>query len=124
MQIAKIILSILQLLGTATPILVSVDEKNIYKDNVRTEGTYTAVTVTSAESGFEKLTVKLATRPTFSFSNEDLTAWNVAGNYIRVAFEGDSCRLWTDRAGNTQVSASAKSVRIVDNSGDDDVLDV
>lgn len=123
MQIAKIILLIAQLLGTSSPILVALDEKAVYRDGKPTEEKYTAVTVTSAESGFEKLTVKLATRPPFTFTNDEITAKNIAGDYIRVTFDGDSCRMWTDKAGNVQISATAKSVRIVNN-GDDEVLDV
>ena len=104
-------------------ILVEMGERSEYdSDGNPTDKRVPVVTVTSAESGYSKVMVKLAAKPAFFYENDAITAKNVVGDHIYVTFKGDKCKPWRDKAGTLRISARADSVELA--SSDDDTISI
>lgn len=113
-------LTIEQLLGKGCFILVSQSEKPVFKDGKPTEEKYWTAEVTTADSGFEKITVKLEGKG-LDISNEDLAIRNSKFDFVFVQFVEDSAKIYTDfKTGEQKVSAKAKAI-VLYNSNDDDI---
>ena len=127
MDINQILLTIIVILNTFDIILVEQVEKVLYENGVPTDKKYLAAIVTSIESKFEKITVKLEGEGV-PLTNEEIAARNAAHDFVYVGFTGDECKLYRDRSsGETKVSAKAKSIFLKerkDNNDDEISLDM
>lgn len=120
-KVNNLIFTVSQLLRNNHLILVSQSEKPVFKDGKPTEEKYWTAEVTTADSGFEKITVKLEGKG-LDISNEDLTVRNSKFNFVFVEFVEDSAKIYTDfKTGEQKVSARAKAI-VLCNSNDDEIV--
>ena len=117
MDIKNLTLNVENALGTRTPILLSVDDRAVYENGEKTNKTYTAVTVTSVESNFEKVAVKVASCA-ISLSNEAIAERTCALDFVRVSFTNDKVKLY-NISGETKITASADRVCLAETISDD-----
>lgn len=118
--VKNITFSIAQLLEAEKFILVSQSEKAVFKDGKPTDEKYTVAEVTTAESGFEKISVKLEGKG-IDITNEALATRNSNFDFVFVAFVDDTAKIYTDfKTGEQKVSAKAKAI-VLCNSNDDDI---
>ena len=108
------------ILKTNHPILIEQAEKTLYENGQPTDKKYISAVVTSIESGFEKIAVKLD-GPGINISNEEIAAANLAHNFVYVGFTGDEAKLYTDRAGETRISAKASTIFRLDGGDTDEI---
>lgn len=111
-DLGKIKLAISQVLGAEKFILLSQTEKTIFEDGKPTDKKQIVATVTTAESLFEKVDVKLdgAGLP---ITNEVLKERTQNLDFIYTVFECDELRIYKDFATNTnKISAKAKSIQL------------
>lgn len=109
-----------QLLRNNHLILVSQSEKPVFKDGKPTDEKYWTAEVTTADSGFEKITVKLEGKG-LDISNEDLAIRNSKFDFVFVQFIEDSAKIYTDfKTGEQKVSAKAKAI-VLCNGNDEDI---
>lgn len=108
-----------QLLRNNHLILVSQSEKPVFKDGKPTEEKYWTAEVTTADSGFEKISVKLEGKG-LDISNEDLAIRNSKFDFVFVQFIDDSAKIYTDfKTGEQKISAKAKAIELYNNTDDD-----
>lgn len=109
-----------QLLRNNYQILVSQSEKPVFKDGKPTDEKYWVAEVTTAESGFEKILVKLEGKG-IDITNEDLAVRNSKFDFVFVQFVADSAKIYTDfKTGEQRVSAKAKAI-VLCNANDDEI---
>ena len=111
--------TVAQLLGNNYQILVSQSEKPVFKDGKPTDEKYWVAEVTTAESGFEKISVKLEGKG-IDITNEALATRNSAFDFVFVKFINDSAKIYTDfKTGEQKISAKAKAIELYNNTDDD-----
>lgn len=119
-KVNNLTFTVSQLLRNNHLILVSQSEKPVFKDGKPTEEKYWTTEVTTADSGFEKITVKLEGKG-LDVTNEDLAIRNSKFDFVFVRFIDDSAKIYTDfKTGEQRVSAKAKAI-VLCNSNDDDI---
>lgn len=112
MSINSIAFTISQLLQNNQFILVEQLQKRKYVDGKPTDDTYTVAVVTTPQSGFEKIAVKLDCEP-LPISNDEIKSRNSGLNFVWVTFTGDSAKFYNDfKTGTQKVSAHAKSISL------------
>lgn len=118
-NVKNINFTLAQLLGNDKFILVSQAEKILFKNNVPTDERYSVAEVTTAESGFEKIAVKLEGKG-LDVSNETLTSRNCNFDFLFVRFVGDSARFYPDfKTGEQKITAKAKAIELLSATEDD-----
>lgn len=118
-NVKNIKLTVAQLLGNNYQILVSQSEKPVFKDGKPTDEKYWVAEVTTAESGFEKISVKLEGKG-IDISNEALATRNSAFDFVFVKFVDDTAKIYTDfKTAEQKISAKAKAITLFTN--DDDI---
>ena len=123
LNLKNIDFTISQLLESEKAILVSQTEKAVFKDGKATDEKYTVAEVTTAESGVEKINVKLEGKG-IDISNDELTERNCSLQFVFVKFIGDSAKIYTDFKTNEQkISAKAKAITLWNSTDDDIELD-
>ena len=111
--------TVAQLLGNNYQILVSQSEKPVFKDGKPTDEKYWVAEVTTAESGFEKISVKLEGKG-IDITNEALATRNSKFDFVFVQFIDDSAKIYTDfKTGEQKVSAKANGIELYNNTDDD-----
>lgn len=116
MAIRNLKVTLTVLLNSHKFMLVEQHEKVRYENGKATDKTYICATITTPESGFERVDVKLDGEG-LKISNDELLARNNALTPVWVQFDGDECKLY-QMNGETRVSAKAKSIRLADEAGD------
>lgn len=118
-NVKNIKLTVAQLLGKNYQILVSQSEKPVFKDGKPTDEKYWVAEVTTAESGFEKISVKLDGKG-IDITNEALATRNSNFDFVFVTFVDDTAKIYTDfKTGEQKISAKAKAITLFTN--DDDI---
>lgn len=118
-NVKNIKLTVAQLLGNNYQILVSQSEKPVFKDGKPTDEKYWVAEVTTAESGFEKISVKLEGKG-IDITNEALATRNSAFDFVFVKFVDDTAKIYTDFKTNEQkISAKANGIELYNNTDDD-----
>lgn len=113
-ELRTMIFFLSQLLESDKFILVEQLNKRKYIDGKATDETYAVAVVTSPQSGFEKISVKLNCDP-LPISNDELKMRNSALNFVWVNFTGDQAKFYTDfKSGAQKVSARAESISFCD----------
>lgn len=110
-DLGKIKLTISQVLDAEKFILLAQTEKTIFSEGKPTDKKQIAATVTTAESLFEKLDVKLdgAGLP---ITNDVLKERTKNLDFVYVSFDDDEVKIYKDFSTNTnKISAKAKSIK-------------
>lgn len=108
----KIKLTLEQALGSNKIILLSQTEKAIYEDGKPTERKQVVVTVTTVESLFEKVDVKLD-GVALPITDDVLKERIEKFDFVYVSFEDDEIRFYRDfSSGQNKVTAKAKSIQL------------
>lgn len=111
--------TVAQLLGKNYQILVSQSEKPVFKDGKPTDEKYWVAEVTTAESGFEKISVKLEGKG-IDITNEALATRNSTFDFVFVKFVDDTAKIYTDfKTGEQKISAKANGIELYNNTDDD-----
>lgn len=111
--------TVAQLLGNNYQILVWQSEKPVFKDGKPTDEKYWVAEVTTAESGFEKISVKLEGKG-IDITNETLITRNSAFDFVFVKFINDSAKIYTDfKTGEQKICAKANGIELYNNTDDD-----
>lgn len=106
--------SISQLLESDKFILIEQVEKRKYADGKPTDELYTVAVVTTPQSGFEKISVKLDCKP-LPISNNEIKEKNSNLDFVWVKFSGDKAKFYTDfKSGTQKVSARAETINFCD----------
>ena len=109
-DLGKIKLTISQVLDAKKFILLAQTEKTIFEEGKPTDKKHIVATVTTAESLFEKVDVKLdgAGLP---ITNDVLKERTKNLDFVYVLFENDEVKIYKDFSTNTnKISAKAKSI--------------
>ena len=116
-DLGKIKLTISQVLDAKKFVLLAQTEKTVYEDGKPTDKKQIVATVTTPESLFEKIDVKLdgAGLP---LTNDVLKERTKNLDFVYVVFSGDSVKLYKDfNSGETRATARASSVSLADDIG-------
>lgn len=115
MEIKNLKFRLNQLMGDTKFILLEVKEKTVWADGKPTDAKISVATVTTAQSMFEKIDVKLASPPTFAITSETLRERVETLNFVYVTFVNDEATLYRDYATNkNKISARADSILLAD----------
>lgn len=118
-KVNNLTFTVSQLLRNNHLILVSQSEKPVFKDGKPTDEKYWVAEVTTAESGFEKISVKLEGKG-IDITNEALATRNSAFDFVFVKFVDDTAKIYTDFKTNEQkISAKANGIELYNNTDDD-----
>ena len=113
-DITKLEFTISQMLKADRFILLKISEKTVYENGKATERKNPTLTITSVESLFEKIEVRLE-KCNIDISNDALEKRTKDLNFVYVVFSGDSVKLYKDfNSGETRATARATSVSLVD----------
>lgn len=118
-DITKLEFTISQMLKADRFILLKISEKTVYENGKATERKNPTLTITSVESLFEKIEVRLE-KCNIDISNDALEKRTKDLNFVYVVFSGDSVKLYKDfNSGETRATARASSVSLADDIGID-----
>lgn len=110
-DITKLKLKLNQTLGAEKFILLAQTEKTVYDDGKPTEKKQVVATVTTPESLFEKIDVKLDGAGA-SITNDELKDRVENLDFVYVTFEDDEVKIYKDFSTNSnKISAKAKSIK-------------
>ena len=111
-DITKLKLKLNQILETEKFILLALTEKTIFEDGKPTDKKQMVATVTTAESLFEKVDVKLD-GVDVSITNDELKDKVKNLEFVFVTFEDDDIKIYKDFSTNSnKISAKAKSMKL------------
>ncbi|MBP3448218.1 MAG: hypothetical protein J6K51_04265 [Clostridia bacterium] len=111
-DLGKIKLTISQVLDAEKFILLAQTEKTVYDDGKPTDKKQIVATVTTAESLFEKVDVKLD-GVALPITDEVLKERIEKFDFVYVSFEADEVRFYRDfTSGQNKVTAKAKSIQL------------
>ena len=110
-DITKLKLKLNQTLGAEKFILLAQTEKTVYDDGKPTEKKQVVATITTPESLFEKIDVKLDGAGA-SITNDELKDRVENLDFVYVTFEDDEVKIYKDFSTNSnKISAKAKSIK-------------
>lgn len=110
-DITKLKLKLNQILEAEKFILLALTEKTIFEDGKPTDKKQMVATVTTAESLFEKVDVKLD-GVDVSITNDELKDKVKNLEFVFVTFEDDDIKIYKDFSTNSnKISARAKSIK-------------
>ncbi len=111
-DITKLKLKLNQILEAEKFILLALTEKTIFEDGKPTDKKQMVATVTTAESLFEKVDVKLD-GVEVSITNDELKDRVKNLEFVFVTFEDDDIKIYKDFSTNSnKISAKAKSMKL------------
>ncbi len=116
MNLSNLKLNLANVLSSDKFILVEQTEKTRFdKDGKPTSDTYVVADVTSIESGFEKISVRLEGSG-LNLTNNEILESNTNLAFVYVDFVDDEVKLYTDfKTGEHKITAKAKSIRLIPN---------
>jgi len=114
-DVSKLKLKLSQVLSSDKFILLSQATKPVFENNKPTERNQIVATVTTVESLFEKVNVRLESSAGIEISNEVLAERVKNLDFVYVSFDQDEVKVYRDySSGQNRVTAKAKSMELAD----------
>lgn len=119
-DVTKLKLTLGQILGSEKFILLAINDRVVFRDKKPTDEKQAVATVTTAESLFEKVDVKLDSVIGLSVTNEVLAERVKNFDFVYVNFSGDEVKVYRDySSGQNRVTAKAKEMTLAEDSNID-----
>ena len=114
-DVTKLKLTLGQILGSENFILLALNERTLFEDRKPTDKKIMVATVTTAESLFERVDVKVDNIIGLSVTNEVLAERVKNLDFIFVSFSGDEVKVYRDySSGQNRVTAKAKEMTLAE----------